>query len=196
MGKKRKQLSHEEVWDDSALIDSWDAALQEYQLYHSIHARGERVEDVVKEAEATEDSTRTKDDLTVDPVGDPAEDLEDGEVEDGPMEDDAPVVTGEEVPVNETAARHQQDSSASIPADSLPIPSGSTAVPEVLIKGSTYTPQCILNGKSSPTVSAVQNDALKNLMMSWYYAGYYTGLHEGQQQAVAAVSATKVQNGE
>lgn len=32
MGKKRKQLSHEEIWDDSALLDSWDAALQEYQV--------------------------------------------------------------------------------------------------------------------------------------------------------------------
>lgn len=32
MGKKRKYLSHEEVWDDSALVDSWDAALREYQV--------------------------------------------------------------------------------------------------------------------------------------------------------------------
>jgi hypothetical protein len=23
---------------------------------------------------------------------------------------------------------------------------------------------------------------MKNIMMSWYYAGYYTGLHAGQQQ--------------
>lgn len=29
----------------------------------------------------------------------------------------------------------------------------------------------------------VQDPALKNLMMAWYYAGYYTGLHEGRQQA-------------
>ena len=28
----------------------------------------------------------------------------------------------------------------------------------------------------------VNNDAIKNLMLSWYWAGYYTGLHEGQQQ--------------
>lgn len=26
-------------------------------------------------------------------------------------------------------------------------------------------------------------------MMSWYYAGYYTGLHEGQQKAYAAMQA-------
>ncbi|KAL8870973.1 MAG: hypothetical protein Q9174_003103 [Haloplaca sp. 1 TL-2023] len=161
MGKKRKQLSHEEVWDDSALIDSWDAALQEYQLYHSIHARGERVEDVLKEAEATEDSTRPKDDMAVDSIGDPAEELEDGEVEEELIEDDALVKAGAEAQV----------------VFALYLKSGSTAVPEVLIK-------------------SMQDDALKNLMMSWYYAGYYTGLFEGQQQASATASAAAVQNGE
>lgn len=29
----------------------------------------------------------------------------------------------------------------------------------------------------------VQDEGLKNLMMSWYFAGYYTGLYEGQQKA-------------
>lgn len=32
----------------------------------------------------------------------------------------------------------------------------------------------------------VQDENLKNLMMAWYYAGYYTGLHEGQQTASPA----------
>jgi hypothetical protein len=27
----------------------------------------------------------------------------------------------------------------------------------------------------------VQDENMKNLMMSWYYAGYYTGLVAGQQ---------------
>lgn len=66
MVKGQKQLSEAEVWDDSALVRSWDDALREYKvcfyilfqsrrpnvrfkLYHSIHARGERVEDVLKE---------------------------------------------------------------------------------------------------------------------------------------------------
>ena len=26
---------------------------------------------------------------------------------------------------------------------------------------------------------------MKNIMMSWYYAGYYTGLYEGKQQGYA-----------
>ncbi|KAL8770289.1 MAG: hypothetical protein Q9209_003925 [Squamulea sp. 1 TL-2023] len=93
MGKKRKHLSHEEIWDDSALVNSWDAALQEYQLYHSIHARGEKVDDVLKEAE---DSDQVPTDGTADISNTTSEQInvmthmeaEDGEVEDGEIEDD------------------------------------------------------------------------------------------------------------
>lgn len=35
--------------------------------------------------------------------------------------------------------------------------------------------------------STAQNEDLKNIMMSWYYAGYYTGLYEGQQKAWASI---------
>ena len=42
--------------------------------------------------------------------------------------------------------------------------------------------QCITPNRSLTNLSG-QDKALKNLMMSWYYAGYYTGLHQGQQQA-------------
>ena len=38
------------------------------------------------------------------------------------------------------------------------------------------------------TLNAVHDEGLKNLLMSWYYAGYYTGLYEGQQQAQAAAA--------
>jgi hypothetical protein len=32
MGKKKKQLSQAEIWDDSALLDSWNEALAEYKV--------------------------------------------------------------------------------------------------------------------------------------------------------------------
>ncbi|RAO64062.1 uncharacterized protein BHQ10_000074 [Talaromyces amestolkiae] len=44
-------MSHEEIWDDTALVRSWDEAVEEYNLYHSIHARGENVEEVLDRAE-------------------------------------------------------------------------------------------------------------------------------------------------
>lgn len=40
------------------------------------------------------------------------------------------------------------------------------------------------NVDDSADHAAVQDEAMKNLMMSWYYAGYYTGLYEGQQKAL------------
>ncbi|PNP40538.1 hypothetical protein TGAMA5MH_07535 [Trichoderma gamsii] len=43
---------HEEVWDDSLLIDSWNEALQEYKKYHSIHAKGGSIRDL-EQAEAS-----------------------------------------------------------------------------------------------------------------------------------------------
>ncbi|KAL8797342.1 MAG: hypothetical protein Q9195_000496 [Heterodermia aff. obscurata] len=111
MGKKNKSLTQAEIWDDSALLESWDEALEEYKLYHSIHARGERIEDVLRSAEAA--------------------DLESSNKKDGI-----------------SAARDLTD------------------------------------GTKTDDLEDVQDEALKNLMMSWYYAGYYTGLYESQQKVV------------
>lgn len=32
MGPGRDELTHDEVWDDTALIDSWNQALEEYKV--------------------------------------------------------------------------------------------------------------------------------------------------------------------
>ncbi|OXN11410.1 hypothetical protein CDV57_09706, partial [Aspergillus fumigatus] len=64
MGKAKnanRPLTQEEIWDDSALVQSWDEAVEEYKLYHSIHAKGENVEDVLREAEAAEDAGMDQD---------------------------------------------------------------------------------------------------------------------------------------
>lgn len=76
MGRKNKNkngvLTQEEIWDDSALIESWDEALEEYkvssstihvtiffanvcQRYHSIHAKGEDMEEILRQAEAEDE---------------------------------------------------------------------------------------------------------------------------------------------
>ncbi|KFH48205.1 Survival motor neuron-like protein-like protein [Hapsidospora chrysogenum ATCC 11550] len=48
MDERNEELSHEEVWDDSALIESWNQALDEYKKYHSIHAKGGSLQDLEK----------------------------------------------------------------------------------------------------------------------------------------------------
>lgn len=65
--------SHAEIWDDSALVDSWNEALDEYkvetcviikafiltseQKYHSISSKGENVAEVIARASNEENAT-------------------------------------------------------------------------------------------------------------------------------------------
>ncbi|KAI4120973.1 MAG: hypothetical protein LQ338_006635 [Usnochroma carphineum] len=185
MGKKRKHLSHEEVWDDSALVDSWDAALEEYQHYHSIHARGERVEDVLEKAERSGE-TAVSEEATVGPAssnfssGLPhSEDLEDGEVEDGQVDDEMVAAAG-----MENGSAHVEEELLVEQQQSMPATTGSEATRNA--PASHGIPDVLMNG--------VQDEGLKNLMMSWYYAGYYTGLYEGRQQA-HSTAVDGVENG-
>ncbi|GAW25380.1 putative SMN family protein Smn1 [Rosellinia necatrix] len=48
MASGDRELTHNEIWDDSALIDSWDQALEEYKKYHSLHKNGGNVKDLLK----------------------------------------------------------------------------------------------------------------------------------------------------
>ncbi|KAF4766014.1 hypothetical protein N7455_005786 [Penicillium solitum] len=152
MGKNKKgPLTHAEVWDDSALVQSWDDAVEEYQHYWSIHAKGEDVEDVLKEAEDTGITPAVSHGDT-----EGAKAIEDGVTK--PADEDVPMTidnhTSESAPEPSQPVAHAS-SAASTPA--MPMP--------------------------HPIMANIQDESLKNLMMSWYYAGYYTGLHEGQQQA-------------
>ncbi|KAJ5810991.1 hypothetical protein N7447_010507 [Penicillium robsamsonii] len=152
MGKNKKvSLTHAEVWDDSALVQSWDDAVEEYQHYWSIHAKGENVEDILKEAEGTVvtpavhhgDSERTK-----------------------AAQDDAIKPDDENISIT-----IDEQTSKSAPEPSQPVDGSNSAASTPVIP----MPHAV--------TANVQDESLKNLMMSWYYAGYYTGLHEGQQQA-------------
>ncbi|CAJ2511573.1 Uu.00g071980.m01.CDS01 [Anthostomella pinea] len=60
------QLDHTEIWDDSALVDSWNDALDEYKKYHSIHRNGGNVDDLLepkhKHDEKLSDAKQSTDD--------------------------------------------------------------------------------------------------------------------------------------
>ncbi|KAL1302856.1 hypothetical protein AAFC00_003186 [Neodothiora populina] len=157
-----EQPSHNEVWDDSALIDSWNEALEEYKKYHSIAAKGERVEDVLAVAEKAETDVLEE---TAGSFQDKSVLAPEGEAKDAVMEDQVHVENAPAIPVSEPeqiAVEHP-----------LPTTNGI----------SSAMPQAMMN--------TVQDEGLKNLMMSWYYAGYYTGLYEGQQKANLAGQASK-----
>ncbi|KAJ5231474.1 uncharacterized protein N7469_006062 [Penicillium citrinum] len=160
MGKsKNDPPTHEEIWDDSALVRSWDEAVEEYQLYHSIHAKGENVEDVLKEAE---DAGITQgDDMDEDVV------LEESTVE----------VTEQPMPKVETQAEPDYE-----PQDT-PMNQENSARQSFPAAGPKAAPPTGTMPMPEAVMANVQDENLKRLMMSWYFAGYYTGLYEGQQQA-------------
>ncbi|MCJ1244473.1 hypothetical protein MMC30_001671 [Trapelia coarctata] len=180
MGKKRKVLSQEEIWDDSALIQSWDEALAEYNLYHSIHARGERVEDVLNAAQVEEqlittDQPSLANDNTPRPNNRTHDEfLEDGELEGaGATNSTLPTLGNglETTPSTQPPAMNEPSATPAVE----PTP-GNSAIPQV--------PQEIISSSS-------HDEALKNLMMSWYWAGYYTGLYEGQKLPKSAAAAAE-----
>ncbi|MCJ1280494.1 hypothetical protein MMC21_008323 [Puttea exsequens] len=153
MPPKEQSLSQAEIWDDSALLQSWSDALAEYKLYHSIHARGENVEDTIKAADVRlhdEDldllgELETSHSMHINAIK--RENLEDGELEE------------ESGRLGESDS-FQAAAEVSKVEDSHP----EQSMPAVVIGGE-------------------QDEALRNVMMSWYYAGYYTGFYQGQQQA-------------
>ncbi|KAK4575274.1 hypothetical protein LTR86_001126 [Recurvomyces mirabilis] len=141
----KKNLSHAEIWDDSALVSSWNEALAEYKKYHSLAAKGEKVELILEEAK--------QDDLGIqDPIAN----------EDEPFARSDPKFNGE-------------------------VTSGAAAVTQAAPVAQSMTPQMSTAAIPQALLGAVQDDGMKNLMMSWYYAGYYTGLYEGKQQASASM---------
>ena len=94
-------ISHAEIWDDSALLRSWNDALAEYDFYHSIHARGEDVEEVLRRAEMDENGDEI--DVKAGLAEDSGRNGDDGEVDEGEImedgEDDGEIVEGEGIAI-------------------------------------------------------------------------------------------------
>ncbi|KAG9889049.1 hypothetical protein KCU98_g16063, partial [Aureobasidium melanogenum] len=154
-----KQLSENEIWDDSALVHSWNEALEEYKKYHSMSARGERVEDVLDAVEKEEEAQSTINTKTENV--DTTTGLPPWEAVQGPAVEE----------VRETIQELKEDSNIE-PVDVHPIQNSNH----------NQAPP----GVAQVLLDSVQDEGLKALMTSWYFAGYYTGLYEGQRKAQAA----------
>ncbi|PGH02119.1 hypothetical protein GX51_04823 [Blastomyces parvus] len=179
MGKrkrsKKKPLTQEEIWDDSALIQSWDDAVEEYKLYHSIQARGENVDDILRAEEAkarAEDEAAVKDGhdepaAGTQPHGQPEAETESAyaEANDQEME-----MTGTDLHGDHGDQREAHDAKAN-PEPTRPANGIFANMPQLVSQ----------NGDAASGA----DEGLKNLMMAWYFAGYYTGLYEGQQRGAA-----------
>jgi len=179
MGKrkrsKHKPLTQEEIWDDSALIQSWDEAVQEYEFYHSIHAKGENIEDVLRDAEAGESAADT-DCVYEEEDTSPLVSYVDGDAQQDGGELDEKQLRG----IRKTGGSHI--TKATVAATTAPRGQGTAEAAsskmETKHPGGEFAnmPQMVLEGGDT------SGEQLKNLMMAWYFAGYYTGLYEGQQR--------------
>ncbi|KAI9642769.1 hypothetical protein NHQ30_008501 [Ciborinia camelliae] len=149
----QNNATHAEVWDDSTLVNSWNEALEEYEKYHSIHARGEKVEDVLNAFENESNGLE------------------------GAMDEDSGEVGEESLEENiTTESEFEKINDISMKTE-----------PKVEEKPTTKETESHPPSSKAPTlppqlIGQVHDENLKNLLMSWYYAGYYTGLYEGQQQ--------------
>ncbi|KUJ12027.1 uncharacterized protein LY89DRAFT_219529 [Mollisia scopiformis] len=156
----KDSISQAEIWDDSALVDSWNDALEEYKKYHSINARGENVDKILNEAQ--QPNTARGEELA----------YEDGEV-DEPLVND-PLAKKN---ISEQTGHHDTKSVE----EHVQAREESLSVPEQASSRSPALPQHL--------IGQVHDEGLKNLLMSWYYAGYYTGLYEGRQESKTSTSA-------
>ncbi|KFZ14699.1 hypothetical protein V501_03111 [Pseudogymnoascus sp. VKM F-4519 (FW-2642)] len=176
-------MSHNEIWDDSALVNSWNDALEEYKHYHSLHARGETVEDAIADHEK-ESNSKAAERIT-------QENGAPGETEAGMVMDDSegPRVrkgdenssAQQEHEVNDKVSLGEGDGQSTTKPNGGPS-SAQPPLPQHLIGAGELCPTMV---ETALTI-AVGDENLKNLLMSWYYAGYYTGLYEGQQKVKPA----------
>ncbi|TGO40366.1 hypothetical protein BHYA_0038g00400 [Botrytis hyacinthi] len=170
----QNNASHAEVWDDSTLVDSWNEALQEYEVKNLnaiiIHARGEKVEDVLNAFENQSNGLQVCllptviTSLTFRRGGETNED--NGKVVEEPLEENVDMQSEFEQIDDHTHTANEPK------VDNKPAPKAAKS-------GSSSSKAPILPPQ---LIGQVHDENLKNLLMSWYYAGYYTGLYEGQQQ--------------
>ncbi|OQO02876.1 hypothetical protein B0A48_11159 [Cryoendolithus antarcticus] len=151
----------DEVWDDTALLTTWDEAVAEYKKYHTLAAKGEQV-----------------------PIGELAEPPEAPETYSAKLnrkkEEKLALANGAEAPTSSgtTTTDVRPQIELSLKAEVVE----ATAAAPSSSNGAATVPQHLM--------SSVQDEGLKNLMMSWYYAGYYTGLYEGKQQGLVPAQGT------
>ncbi|KAF1940803.1 hypothetical protein EJ02DRAFT_503922 [Clathrospora elynae] len=162
-------MSDKNAWDDSLLIDSWDGAVTEYRKYHSIHKSGKRLEDVLTKEELKELEEDYGDLMDeAETASGAAETNGDADQED--IEISHPDTIGVADPDQIHAPK--QEPRRSEQQQQGPSQGAEPPAPHVGALAASM-PQAIFG--------TVQDENLKNIMMSWYYAGYFTGLHAGQQ---------------
>nr|CDP27196.1 Putative protein of unknown function [Podospora anserina S mat+] len=192
-----RNFTHEEIWDDSALVVSWNNALAEYNASTPpssifwcflLTVKHRNITAFTPKEAQTKPRTVTlgSGSFTDSSLGHPAV----PKLKQMAMQHLSQQRKGRSTRASQwtraTKHRTQQPRMPNTPqmrtryADQTPkmqavgggLSGGQPAVP----LGPGPGPQVLLG--------SVQDEELKKLLMSWYYAGYYTGLYEGKQQGL------------
>ncbi|KAJ9141978.1 hypothetical protein NKR23_g7555 [Pleurostoma richardsiae] len=156
MDYRADEMTHDDIWDDSVLIESWNQALDEYKKYHSIHAHGGRIEDL-SEAIQTRQIAKPETSESGTPIAG------------GRRQGESSTQQGDET-VAEAGSTDAGEDGAAATVNGGSADSGHGRVSQSVAP----PPQALLG--------SIRDEGMKRLLMSWYYAGYYTGLYEGQQK--------------
>ncbi len=163
-----------EIWDDTLLISAWDSAVQEFQKYHS--------KDALKASTTISGNTNGASSTTL-PILETHAGLEmrdakvteesganDTEMEEGQVEESDRAHSDQSQTTEPKTASHRPEPGPHHLSE-LDDPSNFRALPATIPK------------IPAPPLAMFKNDeTMKNLLMSWYYAGYYTGLHEASHK--------------
>ncbi|CAG8504713.1 1605_t:CDS:2, partial [Scutellospora calospora] len=163
-----------DVWDDSALITAWDDAVKEYQSFHSIKSEktpkvGSSEKQTKKKVVATSSEKQTK---KVEATSSKDQTQKEG-IKDSSIEE----------------PDHTQNTYYNYGSDAYsaygwynnyyppppPPPQFYHHIPPPMDPNSYYRPSKPQTVVPPPMID---DEALSNLLMSWYYSGYYTGLFQ------------------
>ncbi|MCO5565654.1 hypothetical protein L7F22_019328 [Adiantum nelumboides] len=200
---KGKSLTHAEIWDDSALIDAWDAAMEEYKQFDEMRKAHQNKKDgkrAREEGEVTGDAitpASKRSSLWHDSPDVGSEAAQQAkEAAEMAKETEKELLIRKKREAKELLSQimpEEEDSefekNETLLSKDLPGNEAWKAACEVVsktpntISGSTNqtNDQAFSNGATaanaetsqSATQTMSQEDVLQNMAMSWYYAGYY-----------------------
>ncbi|CAK7209255.1 hypothetical protein SCUCBS95973_000377 [Sporothrix curviconia] len=177
------------LWEDTAITKSWDRVVSDYKTFHDVQARGGTVDDLPASLKNTRTGPETSPDAKPETNHRSAHEEAGG----GVMAVDdkgatAAVIGGDGSGSNTMANTTAASAAASHVAAQAYAPATGTNGQAFSAATSNTAPLPVPGLLSPQTVLGGADEGLKKLLMSWYYAGYYTGLYEGQQQAAATPS--------
>ncbi|KAI7879356.1 hypothetical protein K492DRAFT_208309 [Lichtheimia hyalospora FSU 10163] len=154
------------AWDDSELIDHWDAALEQYRRYHSQMENGDDEQNPFNHYSNTQPSSRKPTTGT------------------GTATATASAATAKRRRVNSPKKATSITSMPPPPPLSTAFASSQKSIPPPPppLPHSASTNGLPFVSHQPPYPGSSQDADMANLIMAWYYCGYYMGYYQGSKQ--------------